>query len=235
MNLHIIMHESFEAPAAIAQWAEKRRHGVNYTRLYQGEPFPKNCGGFDFLVIMGGPQSPATTIEECPHFDSKKEQHFIKMAIDAGKRVLGVCLGAQMIGQALGAAFDHSPHREIGVFDLTLTDAAKTDPFFSTLPKTFPCGHWHGDMPGLTPNAQVLATSAGCPRQIVKYSSHVYGFQCHFEFTPEAIDGMVQNCGHELDEHRGRPYIQTAAQLRINNYSGMNGMLFGFLDYFCKV
>lgn len=230
MTLHIIMHESFEAPGAIERWAQTRGHAISYTRLYQGDAFPQ-AHNYDFLIIMGGPQSPATTTQECPHFDSKKEQQFIKSAIDQNKIVLGVCLGAQMIGEALGAPFDHSPNREIGVFDVTLTDAGKQDPIFKTFPATFPVGHWHGDMPGLTKASQVLATSKGCPRQIVRYSPRVYGFQCHFEFTPEAIEGMIQNCGHELDASKNLPYIQNAQQLRDNTYARMNKLLFQFLDY----
>jgi len=229
VNIHIIMHESFEAPAAIAQWAENRGHRVGYTRLYEGNSFPEDTD-FDFLVIMGGPQSPATTPQECPHFNAQKEVQFIKCAIDQDKMVLGVCLGAQLIGEALGAKFDHSPNREIGVFDLVLTGAGKKDPIFSQFPATFPCGHWHGDMPGLTPTAAVLATSVGCPRQIVRYSPKIYGFQCHFEFTPDAIGGMIQNCAHELKEYRELPYVQTADQLRKNDYAPINQKLFTFLD-----
>ena len=105
------MHESFEAPGAIAVWAEKRGYAVSYTHLYQGDQFPSNTD-FDFLVVMGGPQSPDTTIVECPHFDAVKEIAFIKKAIDAGKFVFGACLGAQLIGEALGAKFDHSPDRK---------------------------------------------------------------------------------------------------------------------------
>src|SRR6185436_12614335 len=163
MKLHIIMHESFEAPAAIELWAQKKTFDITYTRLYDGDTFPSECN-FDFLVIMGGPQSPATTLEECPYFDAQKEIAFIKKAIDQKKILLGVCLGAQFIGEALGARFDHSPNREIGVFPLTLTDDGKQDPIFSTFPETFRVGHWHGDMPGLTPESKVLATSLGCPR-----------------------------------------------------------------------
>jgi GMP synthase (glutamine-hydrolysing) len=116
------------------------------------------------------------------------------------------------------------------VFDVTLTEAGKKDPVFKTFPETFPVGHWHGDMPGLTPAAEVLATSAGCPRQIVRYSPRVYGFQCHFEFTPNAIEGMIQSCGYELETHKNLPYIQTAHQLRDNDYTGMNELLYKFLD-----
>ncbi|MES2409497.1 MAG: hypothetical protein V4509_04350 [Patescibacteria group bacterium] len=233
MKLHIIMHESFEAPAAIEIWAQNKGYKITYTKLYEGDAFPTEYN-FDFLVIMGGPQSPATTLEECPHFDAQKEIEFIKKAISENKIILGVCLGAQFIGEALGAHFDHSPNREIGVFPLILTEDGKQDPIFSEFPEKFIVGHWHGDMPGLTPESKVLATSEGCPRQIVRYSSKIYGFQCHFEFTPDAIEAMIQNNAHELEEYKGQSYIQTADELRANDYSGINQLLFKFLDKLTK-
>src|SRR3989344_768879 len=221
MKLHIVMHESFESPAAIEIWAKKKGHEITYTRLHKGDTFPEECN-FDFLVIMGGPQSPETTKKECPHFDAQKEIAFIKKAIEQNKILLGVCLGAQFIGEAMGAHFGHSPSREIGVFPITLTKDGKQDPIFSKFPEKFMVGHWHGDMPGLTPDSKILATSEGCPRQIVCYSPKIYGFQCHFEFTPEAIEAMIENNAHELEEHKSLPYIQTAKQSRKNNYSEMN-------------
>lgn len=227
--MHIIMHESFESPASISTWAESRGVDVSYTKLFNGDIFPEQCD-FDFLVIMGGPQSPATTLEECPHFNAQKEIDFIKKAINENKIVFGVCLGAQLIGEALGAKFDHSPNREIGVFPIALTDDGKQDPIISLFPESFMVGHWHGDMPGLTPESKVLATSDGCPRQIVRYTPIVYGFQCHFEFNKEAIRGMIENNSYELEEHKALPYIQTAEQLNSFDYSKMNNLLFTFLD-----
>jgi GMP synthase (glutamine-hydrolysing) len=180
---------------------------------------------------MGGPQSPDTTIEQCPHFNAKEEIELIKRAIDHGKAVLGVCLGAQLIGEALGANFDHSPHREIGIFELTLTEAGKRDPIVSTFPSKLLVGHWHGDMPGLTEDSEILAYSAGCPRQIVRFTPRVYGFQCHFEFTPEAVEGMVESCSEELEKYKSQPYVQGAAALKSADYSEMNDYLYKFLDY----
>lgn len=223
------MHESFESPAAIEIWAKKKGLDITYTRQYLGDTFPEECN-FDFLVVMGGPQSPATTLEECPHYDAKKEIEFIKKAIDQNKILLGACLGAQLIGEALGGKFGHSPNREIGVFPITLTEDGKQDPIIGKFPEKFLVGHWHGDMPGLTPESKILATSEGCPRQIVRYAPKIYGFQCHFEFTPEAIEGMIENNAHELEEHKGLPYIETAEQLRSHNYDEMNNLLFNFLD-----
>ena len=225
------MHESFEAPGAIEKWARENDCPVGYTRLYEGDSFPADVNQFDYLIVMGGPQSPATTLEESPHFDSKKEIEFIKRAIDANKYLLGVCLGAQMIGEALGGKFDHSPNREIGVFELELTDDGKRDPIISQFGEKFMVGHWHGDMPGLTTDSKILATSKGCPRQIVRYSPKIYGFQCHFEFTPQAIEGMIQNNAQELEQYKGLPYIETADQLRAHDYQPINSLLFKFLDY----
>ncbi len=229
------MHESFEAPGAIEVWAKNHNFPVTYTRFYLNDSLPTDVNGFDYLFIMGGPQSPATTVEECPHFHAQGEIAFIKKAIEQNKFVLGACLGAQLIGEALGARFDHSPNREIGVFDITLTDKAKNDPIFSTFESKFPVGHWHGDMPGLTPTAEILATSEGCPRQIVRYSPRVYGFQCHFEFTLESIEGMIQNCFHELEQYKSLPYIENAESLRSHDYTPINNLLFTFLDFMLSV
>jgi GMP synthase (glutamine-hydrolysing) len=231
MKLHIVMHEYFEAPAAIATWAEKKGHETTYTRLYSGDTLPEKCD-FDFLVVMGGPQSPATTVEESPHFDAKKEEALIKAAVDQGKLVFGVCLGAQLIGEALGAAFDHSPNREIGVYPVTLTEDGKQDSIVSTFPEAFPVGHWHGDMPGLTPEAKILAVSEGCPRQIVRYTPKVYGFQCHFEFTPTAVEDLIENDAEALEQFESLPYVETPDVLRSHDYTQMNQLLFGFLDKF---
>lgn len=225
------MHESFEAPGAIVDWAESRRHVVNYIRVYEGDELPQEVDGFDYLIVMGGPQSPDTTVQECPHFDAKAEIRLIKKSIDAGKLVLGVCLGAQLIGEAMGVRYEHSPNREIGVFEVYLTEKAQDDPVFKQFPPSFEVGHWHGDMPGLTEDAEVLAYSRGCPRQIVKYSPKVYGFQCHFEFTPQTIDGMIRNSTHELEEYGELPYVEDSETLRSHDFSEINQKLFTFLDH----
>lgn len=230
MRIHIVMHESFEAPGAIELWAQKKGFQISYTRCYVGDTFPDTVDGFDFLVVMGGPQSPATTIS--PHFDPIHEVEFIKKAVNANKYLLGVCLGAQIIGEALGAKFDHSPNREIGVFEVMLTADGKNDPIFSKFPEKFAVGHWHGDMPGLTTDSKIVAYSKGCPRQIVKYSPKIFGFQCHFEFTPESIEEMIKNSTEELEKYKGFPYMQTVEELRKNDYSKINELLYGFLDAF---
>lgn len=232
MNIHFIIHESFEAPGAIEIWAKRKKHQISFTNVYQYQKYPENIKDIDMLIVMGGPQSPETTLDECSYFDAEAEMDFIRKAIDADKKVLGICLGAQMIGQSLGAKVERSPSKEIGVFDVQLTEDAKLDSFFSSLSSKFSSGHWHGDMPGLTQEAKVLAFSEGCPRQIVKYLPKVYCFQCHLEFTTESIKGMIENSGEELEKYKDFPFVWNAEKLIHYDYSKMNDILFQFLDYF---
>ena len=214
MHIHFIIHEHFEAPGAYEIWGKSRGCSLSYTRVYQGDPLPEELGGTDLLIIMGGPQSPATTREECPWFDAQAEKALISRAIEAGKTVIGVCLGSQLIGEALGAAFCHSPEKEIGKFPVRLTDAGKANPLFEGFGSVLNVGHWHNDMPGLTPQAKVLAYSEGCPRQIVQYSERVYGFQCHMELTPEVVELLIEHSQNDLRRAGEFRFVETAEKLR---------------------
>ena len=230
MHIHFIIHEHFEAPGAYEIWGKSRGCSLSYTRVYQGDPLPEELGGTDLLIIMGGPQSPATTREECPWFDAQAEKALISRAIEEGKTVIGVCLGSQLIGEALGAAFCHSPEKEIGKFPVRLTDAGKANPLFEGFGSVLNVGHWHNDMPGLTPQAKVLAYSEGCPRQIVQYSERVYGFQCHMELTPEVVELLIEHSQNDLRRAGEFRFVETAEKLRSHDYREMNEVLFSFLD-----
>jgi GMP synthase (glutamine-hydrolysing) len=230
MHIHFIIHEHFEAPGAYEIWGKNRGCSMSYSRVYQGDPLPEDLESTDLLIIMGGPQSPATTLKECPWFDAQAEMRLIGRAIEAGKTVIGVCLGSQLIGEALGAAFCHSPEKEIGKFPVRLTDAGKANPLFKDFGHELNVGHWHNDMPGLTPQAKVLAYSEGCPRQIVQYGERVYGFQCHMELTPEVVELLIEHSQNDLRRAAEFRFVETAEKLRSHDYREMNQVLFSFLD-----
>ncbi|WP_017154447.1 GMP synthase [Bacillus bingmayongensis] len=230
MRIHFIIHEVFEGPGAFLTWAEMNGHVVSYSRVYEQEQLPYNIEGIDLLIVLGGPQDPSTTKEMCPHFDAAAEISVIKKCIEANKAIIGVCLGAQLIGEALGASYEHSPEKEVGTFPITLTEEGKTNKLFSHFATTSTVGHWHNDMPGLTKNSKILAFSEGCPRQIVEYSELVYGFQCHMEFTPELIELLIQHSEQELEKYKENRFVQSPEQLRKNDYTTMNNQLYTFLD-----
>lgn len=228
MHIHFIIHEHFEAPGAYENWAKTRGYTISFSRVYEGDSLPESVEDIDFLMVMGGPQSPATTIEQCPHFDSKAEQSVILKTMNAGKIVLGICLGSQLIGEVLGASHEHSPEREIGKFPITLTEDGLAHPLFSHFGNGMEVGHWHNDMPGLTPDAKIIAYSEGCPRQIVAYSDLVYGFQCHMEFTKEVVAQLIEN--DDLSEAAKYRFVDEPDVLLNHDYDEMNQKLYELLD-----
>lgn len=230
MRVHFVIHETFEAPGAYETWVRDRGFAASHSRVYAHEPLPEDIDALDMLVVMGGPQSPATTTKECPHFDGPAEMALIRRAVDAGKIVVGVCLGAQLIGEALGATHERSPEPEIGNFPITLTPAGREHPLLASFGAELEVGHWHGDMPGLTQGAVVLATSEGCPRQIVQYAPRVIGFQCHMELTLADVERLIVASEAELHDKAACPFVQQPARLRANTYDAMNRKLFDFLD-----
>jgi GMP synthase (glutamine-hydrolysing) len=183
MNILFITHASFEKPGSIELWAKKNNHMTHEVRPYAGEALPA-IDNYDMLIVMGGPQSPIK-IEKSPYL--KDEIELIKDALNQKKKMIGVCLGAQLIAEALGAKTERSPNKEIGMYPVELIGNVSDDPVFKDFPDKFDVMHWHSDMPGLTDGIKLLAKSEGCPRQIFRFGDRVYGFQCHFELTKELV------------------------------------------------
>lgn len=230
MNIHFIQHEIFEAPGAYLNWAEERNYKISFSKVYENDPLPDSADLIDMLIVMGGPQSPDTTLEECPHFDAAAEMALIQKCITAKKAVVGVCLGSQLIGQALGANFKHSPEKEIGVFPITLTKEGEKNPKINHFGPSLPVGHWHNDMPGLTKESKILAVSEGCPVQIVSYSDIVYGFQCHMELTTEVVSLLIESETDLTATSKKHKFVQNPDFIQSYDYSEMNAKLFQFLD-----
>ena len=232
MKVHFVLHETFEVPGAYLKWAQERGHQVTTTKVYENETLPESVDDIDFLIVMGGPQSPDEDREAFPYYDPQAEIQLIQKAIKADRYIVGVCLGAQLLSVAYGAEYEHSPEREIGVYPITLTEAGLKDEYVKVLGPALITGHWHGDMPGLSEDAVVLATSQGCPRQIIRFSSKHYAFQAHLEFDPEAVDLLIAADGEEvLDEQSSKlTFVQNPQAIRDYDYREMNAKLYAFLD-----
>ena len=232
MRVHFVLHETFEVPGAYLKWAQERGHQVTMTKVYEGEALPESVNEIDFLIVMGGPQSPDEDRVAFPYYDPQAEIELIQKAMKADRYIVGVCLGAQLLSVAYGAVYEHSPEREIGVYPLTLTDAGLKDKHVKVLGPTLITGHWHGDMPGLTDEAVVLATSQGCPRQIVRFAPKHYAFQAHLEFDAEAVNLLIAADGEDVLEKQSQnlTFVQKPEVIRAYNYQEMNAKLYQFLD-----
>jgi GMP synthase (glutamine-hydrolysing) len=223
-----ITHADFETPGTIEQWARDNGHSFRVEKPYRGDRL-SDIGHFDALIVMGGPQSPLR-MTEFPYLIL--EVALIKAALAGNTKVLGFCLGAQLIGEALGAKTAPSPEKEVGVYPITLTSEGQNDPLLKGLANSLPVIHWHNDMPGLTDGSAVLASSPGCPRQIIRYKSNAYAFQCHMEITLDGIRTMVEAVPEDLRPSR---YTQSRQELFENDYSSINRSMDRILDRFAKL
>ncbi len=205
MKLHYLQHVPFEGPTNIATWAQKRGWPITGTPLFDDAPLPK-LSELDWLVVMGGPMS---TADEKQYPWLIREKRFIEQAIAAGKVVVGVCLGAQLIAEVLGARVYPGPHKEIGWFDVQKTPDA-TESLFSSLPDSFTAFHWHGDTFDLPSGCVHLAESQACKHQAFSYDHRVLGLQFHIESTPQSVAALVEHCSDELIDG---PYVQSAKQM----------------------
>jgi len=229
MRIHCLTHVPFEDAANIGQWAKLRGHSLTYTHLYRDEPLP-SLESFDMLAIMGGPMN---VYEHDPYPWLVSEKDFIRQAIDAEKKVVGVCLGAQLLAAALGGKVTANRQKEIGWYPVRLTPQAKQSRAFASLPNEMRVFHWHGDTFSLPSGAIHLASSAVCENQAFQYKDHVLGLQFHLEYSADSIEKMLTHCGDELTD---APYIQTADEIRrgIANFSANTLWLRSLLDAFCR-
>ncbi|ABG60852.1 conserved hypothetical protein, possible gat-related protein [Cytophaga hutchinsonii ATCC 33406] len=200
MNIHYFQHVPFEGLACMEDWVRRPSNKVTATRFYEDERMPF-VELFDTLIVMGGPMS---VHDEKKYPWLVQEKQLIKKAIERGKKVIGICLGAQLIAEVLGATVSKNTYREIGWMPVTKTTAAKTVGLFSDLPDTMNVFHWHGETFNMPEGATHLLSSEACVNQAFLYGDNVLALQFHMEMTHDAIKLISEYCQDELIEG---PYI----------------------------
>ncbi len=205
MKVHWFQHVPFEGLGAIEGWLRARGHSLSVTRWHAGDRPPATAGEFDWLIAMGGPMN---IYQHRDHPWLPAETRLIGEAAAAGKRLLGVCLGAQLIADALGGKVCQNGEREIGWFPVRAVPEGVGSPFeFPPETRVF---HWHGDTFSLPPGCTWLAESAGCARQAFSVGSRVLGLQFHLEMGPAEVGGIARACADELAPGR---YVQTGEEM----------------------
>ena len=189
-----LLHAVPETPGLIAESLARRGIELKTVRGYAGEPIPKRMEDRDALLVMGGPMG---VYEQDRYPFLREEIHLIRDALQAGKPVLGVCLGSQLLAAALGAKVAPA-RREIGWYPVTLSDAAASDPLWRGVDRTFVPFHWHGDAFEIAPGAVSLASSEITPHQAFRHGEDVYGLLFHLEVDEGILRGMLEHFGDDL-------------------------------------
>jgi len=193
LNVLIIQNVTAEGPGTIADHLRQANTPVTSVDLERGQAFP-DIGGFSHLVILGGPMA-VYEMDAVPYL--RDEAIFIEAAIKANKHVLGVCLGAQLLAHVLGSRVYPGKQKEIGWYDVALTDEGLRDPCMAELAvagrRTAQVFQWHGDTFDLPAGAVRLASSDLFPNQAFRYSDRVYALQFHIEVTPSIVTGWLRN------------------------------------------
>lgn len=227
MRAHYLQHVPFEGLGSIESWLKVNGCEITSTRLFESTRLP-SLDECDLLVVMGGPMS-ANDENSCPWL--VREKQFIRSAVDAGKSVLGVCLGAQLIASSLGARVYKNCHKEIGWFPVQ--GISQSDGSMFAFPHSLDVFHWHGETFDLPHGAVRLARSEGCENQAFQIGKSVIGLQFHLETTPKSAGELVSNCRDELISSR---YVQTEEEIlsvKPEKYQLINQMMCSVLSCLC--
>ena len=204
MRAHYLQHEPHEGPGSIQPWLAARGFEVRGTMVHEGEALP-DIAAFDFLIVMGGGMS-ANDERRLPWL--RAEKALIREAIDAGRKVLGVCLGAQLIASALGARVYRNAEKEIGWHEIRAAETPDSRAF--RFPAACEVFHWHGETFDLPSGAVLLASSEACRHQAFQIGSNVIGLQFHLETTPEGVLQFVTSSPGDLESGR---YVQSGKEI----------------------
>ena len=174
---------------------------VRQTAPHELRDLPATPEGYDGLLILGGAMD-AWNDETYPHLG--KTVTLIRAFADAGKPVLGICLGCQLVARAYGGRVYRLPAEEVGFVPLTATEAGKADRLLHGLDPAPHLFQWHQDTYDLPEDAELLMTGEAVANQVFRLGERVYAFQCHVEVTADIVrEWFRTNIKSVLEKHPG--------------------------------
>ncbi len=204
MNIVCFQHVAFETPGYIATWAQARGHRLRPVRTDHEDPAAA-LREADALIVLGGPMG---VHDDALHPWLAAEKAALRAALERGLPTLGICLGAQLIADALGARVFKGAQREIGWLPVVSSDDVIGQG------ATFTPLLWHGDVFTLPSGARPIGASAACELQGFRYRDHVLALLFHLEMTRSGLTELIAHCASEID---GSPTCQPPQQMLAEN------------------
>jgi GMP synthase-like glutamine amidotransferase len=222
----VLQHHADEHPGSLGPLLEDAGFALSTVELHAGETIPA-VGPFDLLLVMGGPQQ---VWEEDEHPWLAGEKAVIRSWVSELRRpFLGVCLGHQLLADAMGGRVGPMETPEIGVLDMERTTDGASDPFFGRLPPVFPVLQWH-EAEVLEPprDGIVLAENPYSPIQALRVGGRALGVQFHVEVGPDTISkwASVPEYKRTLAAHFGTAdAIERAVQAQLGEMTAVAASL----------
>lgn len=228
MKIHYLQHAPAEDIGNMRPLLLQHGHTLSATHLYDPSHGLPSVDEFDWLIIMGGAMS---IYEEDTYPWLRAEKRLIKQAIQANKIILGICLGSQLVADALGAKIKRNPQLEIGWFEIRHSPEAKQTPLAEIMPTSIELFHWHGDTFEIPDGAIRIAESNACKNQGFIMGNRIVALQFHLEATPSLVNQMLQTGANELVDNS--TYIQSAEKIRANSEGFVKSktMMASLLDF----
>ena len=188
-----VRHVTFEGLGALAPLLEDYGYSTCYIDAAAGELKTDIWVDTDLIIVLGGPRS----VYEADKYPFLREEiDGVRARLVAGRPLLGICLGAQIMAAALGADVHASGSREVGWHEVALTDCGKKSCLCAIDGKPIP--HWHGDNCVLPEGCELLAYNDFCPVQAYRKLPHQLALQFHLEARPEWIERWFINHADDL-------------------------------------
>jgi GMP synthase-like glutamine amidotransferase len=195
--LLFIKNVDYDTPGSLGEQAESWGLPRRVIEYHQGERLSSaEIDDYSAYFSLGGPYHLHSDLRKPPFL--AEEIDFLRQLVERGKPVLGVCLGSQLLAEALGARVYRHSQAEIGCQQARLTDAGKKDPLFFDFPNPFITFHWHSDTFELPEGAVLLAESDVAPHQAFRFGEIIYGIQFHQEITRKTVDSWIKLYGDIL-------------------------------------
>jgi GMP synthase (glutamine-hydrolysing) len=181
----VFQHVPYEPLGTLDPLLKEAGFRIRYVNFGRDPHQRPSLEKYEALIVLGGPMN-AHQIDTYPNLAT--EVDVIREAVDSGMSVLGICLGAQLLAKALGGRVARNEEREIGWYDVELTEQGRADPVISSFAATQSVFQWHEDGICLPDGAEHLATSAASRVQAFRYGEHAYGFQFHLEVDASLVE-----------------------------------------------